>query len=465
MRGNLLLALIVSLFFGYNGHAQEADKNSAVYRRSSLCLILMDEAQMPKRDVIKAAFIGAPMPDKYNDHNVWERCFSPDTLKITEADKAAYQAAVAAGVKAESDAAAKNSGDESGDAPKKKSGGGFGKAMGGFGKAMASSATGGVVDAADKSGYAIRAHKFLMEHYVAKQMFDKWFKDSLGNFSMGLIQERGMYDASAMDVATAKSTKRGMGLLEDAGEELINNTFVVVSRYRYLSKNELCKEIDEMAQAVTQNLGSYASLGAKAAMLAVKASMGAGYYVQTTSFLFQLTWNQDIADKFYGELWSDPEAYEKADIFSVKMIGQETAWANVKAGIFTNKSEEELIQGATVNAMDAVLAKLAKKYEVFKTKTPLYSVDPEALAQIGMKEGLESGDKFEVLEQMVNPETNKTTYKRKATLKVCKGQIWDNRYMADEERALNGEQQEFTATRFEGNLNGLYPGMLLRQIK
>ncbi len=317
-----------------------------------------------------------------------------------------------------------------------------------------------IIDQADREEYAARAYKHLMERRVAKQLFDKWFIDDRGSFSMDLIGERGMYDATAMDVETARNSVRGMGMLADAGEELINNTFVVVSRFRYMSKEELVAEIQAISNAVSDGLGDLTSL-------ALTASLGDGYFVRTTSYLFQLRWNEDISSTLYADLWDNPQRYHASDIFTLKYIGEEKAWANTKAGIFSNKSEQELIRIATVNATDAVLAKLERTYDVFKTKTPLLSVNP-LTASIGLKEGLEPGDKYEVLEKIVDAETGRTTYRRKATITVSKdkNQIWDNRYMASEERAATGEgEQAITATRFEGNANGLYPGMLIRQIK
>jgi hypothetical protein len=446
---NLFTSLCV-LLLGVTTFAYAQEK-SPDYRRSSLCLILMDEANMPKRDTIRDAFLSAAMPEKYNDHNVMVRCFNPAELSLTSADEAAYNAAVAAAQESE----------HGGNAQATKRRSGFGNLM----RDVAKTAVGSVsntVDTASKSTYAIIANKYLLEEQVAKQLFDNWFIDENGEFSMELIKERGLYDASMMDVQTAKNSIRGMGMLEDAGEELINNTFVVVSRYRYISKEELSAEISAAADLVAQQFG-IGGLG-QVSNLAMSTSMGAGYYVRITSFLFQLNWNDDIAGTFYSQLWGNPEAYNAADIFSLKYIGQETAWANVKAGVFTNKPEDELIRMATINATDAVLAKLEKQFDVFKTKTPLASADP-MMAYIGTKEGVEDGDKYEVLERIVDPETNRTTYERKATVKVAKGQVWDNAYGAAEERAQEGEAVQQAGTRFEGSNRGLYPGMLLRQIK
>ncbi len=108
--------------------------------------------------------------------------------------------------------------------------------------------------------------------------------------------------------------------------------------------------------------------------------------------------------------------------------------------------------------------KLQKKFEAFRTKTPLVSVDPLG-AKIGMKEGVEGGDKYEVLEKQVDAE-GKVKWKRKGVIKVDKKKIWDNRFSAGEKLLDgNGEpikpENELKFTHFKGG-KGFYPGMLLR---
>ena len=107
--------------------------------------------------------------------------------------------------------------------------------------------------------------------------------------------------------------------------------------------------------------------------------------------------------------------------------------------------------------MDAVIAKLQKKYEDFRTKTPLYSIDPLA-AKIGLKEGLEDGDKYQVLEQAVDA-NGKTVYNKIGVLKVNGKQIWDNRYMA------TGDSVKATDKTLFSKVSGkdLYPGLLIKQ--
>ena len=319
--------------------------------------------------------------------------------------------------------------------------------------------------------------EFLKEEQIAKKMVAKWFNRSVkGGFNVERVAEAGQYNATELDVAFAEKTKRGTALLEDAGEELIKNTFLIVNDYQYISKKE--------ALAKASQTASYAKLGASfipGAGAVVDATdnietvagagslIANGYVVRTTSYLYQLNWDEGIANTFYAKHWTTDnsldqdkvDAFLKSDLFSLKLIGSQSAFADLMATSFSSKSDDEIIADATIKATDAAYAKLQKNYEEFKTKTPLYSVDPLA-AKIGLKEGLTKKSKFEVLEQIID-ENGKTTYKRRKVIKVDKNHIWDNRYNAVEDP--NNENAKFESTYFKGSSNGLYPGMLIREIK
>lgn len=404
----------------------------------------MEDVGMPMKDTILQSFNTAPFPDKFNNHNVAVRSFERCTT-LTEEDQAAFDAAVNL-------ATSQNAAE----APKKK--GMFGK----FLKAAASDASGGVVGATSKDEMAVSANKFLVDQKIAKQMFDKWFLDSAGNFSLALAQERGLYNATKSDVEQAASSVYGTASLADAGIDLVNNTFAVVCNYRYMPKDSLVALIGGVAVAAAEASGnSYAVMGAKAAMMALSASLGAGYYVVVNTYLFQLNWNDNVQNQL-SQVWDNREAYDAADFYGFKYIGNTTGWAQVKAGIFTNKDQAELIRIATVNATDAAIAKLEKKYDVFKTKSPLMIAEDGTLyAHIGMKEGIEPKDKYEVLERAIDPKTGRTIYKSKGTITVVKDHIWDNRYMADQEPDHDSSINE---TYFEGK-GDYYNGLLIRQIK
>ena len=442
MRNLFLVVLCAGM--AYSGLAQKKDSINTNYQRSSLALFLMEDVGMPMKDTIRQSFNTAPFPDKFNNHNVAVRSFERCTT-LTEEDQAAFDAAVNL-------ATSQNAAE----APKKK--GMFGK----FLKAAASDASGGVVGATSKDEMAVSANKFLVDQKIAKQMFDKWFLDSAGNFSLALAQERGLYNATKSDVEQAASSVYGTASLADAGIDLVNNTFAVVCNYRYMPKDSLVALIGGVAVAAAEASGnSYAVMGAKAAMMALSASLGAGYYVVVNTYLFQLNWNDNVQNQL-SQVWDNREAYDAADFYGFKYIGNTTGWAQVKAGIFTNKDQAELIQIATVNATDAAIAKLEKKYDVFKTKSPLMVAEDGTLyAHIGMKEGIEPKDKYEVLERAIDPKTGRTIYKSKGTITVVKDHIWDNRYMADQEPDHDSSINE---TYFEGK-GDYYNGLLIRQIK
>lgn len=442
MRNLFLVVLCAGM--AYSGLAQKKDSINTNYQRSSLALFLMEDVGMPMKDTILQSFNTAPFPDKFNNHNVAVRSFERCTT-LTEEDQAAFDAAVNL-------ATSQNAAE----APKKK--GVFGK----FLKAAASDASGGVVGATSKDEMAVSANKFLVDQKIAKQMFDKWFLDSAGNFSLALAQERGLYNATKSDVEQAASSVYGTASLADAGIDLVNNTFAVVCNYRYMPKDSLVALIGGVAVAAAEASGnSYAVMGAKAAMMALSASLGAGYYVVVNTYLFQLNWNDNVQNQL-SQVWDNREAYDAADFYGFKYIGNTTGWAQVKAGIFTNKDQAELIQIATVNATDAAIAKLEKKYDVFKTKSPLMVAEDGTLyAHIGMKEGIEPKDKYEVLERAIDPKTGRTIYKSKGTITVVKDHIWDNRYMADQEPDHDSSINE---TYFEGK-GDYYNGLLIRQIK
>ena len=126
------------------------------------------------------------------------------------------------------------------------------------------------------------------------------------------------------------------------------------------------------------------------------------------------------------------------------------------------KTEDLLIKRATVRSVEGVFTKLQKKYEVFKPKFPLFTGDP-ATAKIGKKEGLEGGEKFEVLEQEQDEKTGRTKYNRVSVITVDKKKIWDNRYGAEEE-SEKSKGKTIDRTYFTGGKK-LYTGQLIRQVK
>jgi hypothetical protein len=398
MKEKLALLLLVSAF------TTQAQTNSTdmKYRRSSLYTMMVEDATRERADVIKKSFMDFQLSDKFNNHNLDNRT---------------------------------------------------------------------MVAKANAKDQDANIDSFLIAKGVARDIVAKWFdRSAKGTFDMKLIAERGSYNATEMDASIAKKSKKGLAMLADAGEELIGNTFILVSDYKYVNKEEVAKKTKRglgalgSIAAVVPGAGNVTTATNVASTAATVA--GKGYVVKTTSYLYQLRWNDSIASVFYNEMWMDEGSFDekkkalfdKTKMFSLNYIGSDVAWADVQSTVFTKKSDDELIIMATNRALDAVIAKLQRNHEEFRTKTPLFSTDPLA-AKIGLKEGLESGDKYIVLEQRMDEE-GRTTYEKIGMIKVDGSQIWDNRYMA------TGDSTGQTVDRTLFNkVSGkdFYPGLLIKQ--
>ncbi|MBR2475828.1 MAG: hypothetical protein IKB57_04740, partial [Bacteroidaceae bacterium] len=148
--------------------------------------------------------------------------------------------------------------------------------------------------------------------------------------------------------------------------------------------------------------------------------------------------------------------------FKLKFVGSkkvdsgETSYAGVFEPI-------DMIRKVCTRSIDKSVLELQRTYEQFKVKTPIYSVDPEITAKIGMKEGITDASRYEVLEKYMTEE-GLTEYKRVGVIKPIPGKIWDNRYMATEENALGSDLTATSFTKVSGRAEFL-PGMLIREIK
>ena len=410
-----------------SGKIEQSGKGDGVvkYRRSSLHTMIIKDDKLPKADIILKSFSEAPFPDKYNNHTIGEKSFN----------------------------------------------------LADFYVAPPAPAEGEKVKKKDQKNLAPSIDKYLKDNKIANKMVAKWFSRSPeGTFNMDLIGERGMYDATSQDAATANSTARGAAMLADAGEDLIGVTFVVVNNSKFVENEPIVRAVRDVLYATVQDQAADAMgrvIIEKAADKTYEKTKD-GYIVLTTAYLYQLQWTDSMSAVFYQDLWNDAsapdsarvEAFDNADLFELKLLGFQKAKSFI-AGLSKNAEDvEAVIKIATIKSIDAVYAKLQKKFEQFRTKTPLVSAKPLG-AKIGLKEGLEGGDKYEVLEKSIDAE-GKVKWKRKGVIKVDKNKIWDNMYSVGDGPTLdeNGEEVKGNGvkfTHFKGG-KGYYPGMLLRQI-
>jgi uncharacterized protein YcfJ len=414
--------------------AAQAQSNME-YRRNSLATMLVYHPEDEFGGEIYKAFDSLPIPDKYDDHTVSNMRVIDNSLiwGVQRRDSGYYKAT--------------------------------------YGHALT---------AAELKANALHTEQLLNDNEMAKRMVAIWFGFS-GNtvadatFNTELIQTRGQYNANDVDVALALQTTRGLTMLSDAGEELLHNTYVLVNDITYVTA-------EQEAQAAKVAMGviggifdalTGGSAGRDVAKLSgAIADSFTGFKVKTHSYLYQLEWNDSIAAIFYQFHYTGTPDSAKVQAFlddkttyRLKYVAHEYEFD--KKSVLKGKYERtELVRTICARSMDKNIVALAKQYEDFKVKTPVYSVLTNErgkiegyAAKIGMKEGIQDGSKFQVVQRVQDPETGKTTYKYIATVKAKKGCIWDNRYNAVLEEADGATLPYTTFTKVSGG--EILPGMLL----
>lgn len=395
------------------------------YRRSSIYSLMLKHDQQKFADDISKVFIDMPVPDKYNDHDLSVKVVSVSEKKLKD------NASVT---------------------------------------------------------------EFLNRNQIASRLVGKWFdRDILtGQCDMQLIQERGLYNASEFDVELANRSQRGIALLEDAGEDLIGNTFVLVNDIRYIDRSKGSATIglilkivgafgqgmhdaQERENAKNGNARYNTNTNQKSIQesfndLAEMAESYKGFKVKIHSYLYRLVWNDEVASSFYQDVYTDRDNdavrlnnFERLrGSYRLEYIGEQES-SGSRTSFLGIKEEEPLlmVRKACQRALDENVANLQRNFDVFKVKVPLTQTDP-ITAPIGLKEGMTEKSKYEVLE-MRQDDKGRTVYKRVGTIVPEKGKIWDNRFMATEEKARGADLGKTTFRKTSGGT--FYPGMLIREIK
>ena len=357
------------------------------YHKSSLYSIMLKHENQEFCDELVACFNKIPIPEKFNDHNLQIRVFK-------------------AGIQEES-------------------------------------------DTSSVANQKPHIDALLKQNAIGRRLVAKWFNYSKdGTCNLNLIEERGYYNVSADDIALSMRTLSTQeGILYDAGEELIEHTYVLVNDICYGDKRS--RKEERMSAAIALNgipgVGMLTVAGA-----GVLAHNYSGFNVTVTSYLYKLNWTEETELGFYNLYWSDtPNAEKKAafnkdrELFTLEYVGHYTTHSE-NANLKGVNDRETQIRKVCTRAIDKSIAQLQKQHPQFRVRTPLFSKSP-ITAKIGLREDVTENSLFEVL-VVGEAEDGRTTYKRVATIRPKKGAIWDNRYMAEFEDDYN---HSITSTEFE----------------
>lgn len=400
-----------------------------LYRRGSIYSVLVNHTNQKFAKEIKEAFLKLPVPDKYNDHDLSVKVVNVGYKLDFKNDK---------------------------------------KRQGLL-----------INDTTSKIGLH-EFDTFLKDNKVASRLVGKWFNRDLytGECNMNLVQSRGYNNATEREKLLASKTVRRERMLQDAGEELIGSTFVLMNDIRYIDRGKGSKVIGGVfkvlgalgSAAVTLSTGksddTWSSLGDSYGSIIESYK---GFKVKITTYLYQLVWDEQTANEFYKNQYTSAANEQKRKAFeagrgkyTLKFIGsQESSGSNVSFLGISEKEPEVMVMKACQRALDENVANLQQEFDAFKIKSPLINVSP-LRAEIGLKEGLTPDSRFEVLEA-VEDEEGHITYEKVGEVKPEKDLIWDNRYMAKEEDAVNATLGYTTFKKVSGGK--FAAGMLLRQMK
>lgn len=453
----IILAAAAATLLSANASAQVKGQEMEQYRRSSLTMIMLEDSKLDPEiaGLVRQAFIDTPIPSKFNDHTLPDipKTFYTAGMSVSKEDRIAYNEF--AGTKKKT----KDTGDGSGGAV----------AKGVLGALMEVGPSGEyakwknpVVDTTKKNA-PFYAYKYIMENDLPHKVMDRWFLEG-DHLTIKTLMERAAYNATESDKVAASENADGSAgmamdyILNNGGWDLVSNSFVTISSFRYYNADEMYFEIMNGAAIGAQYLPeglanltmSTADMAATSAML----SIGKGYSIYTTTYLYRIVWNEETKlAVLQGAM--DINRFKEYP-FTLEYVGEETANAIVAR---KDKTLEEAVAFATQRALDKVIAKLERKYEVFRTKTPLLSLDPTT-AGIGNKECVEKGDKYDVLSVSMG-KNGESIYKTVGTIKV---ETVGNTLGEVEYDAEGNPIETAERTTFTGKLpKSAHPGTLIRQ--
>ncbi len=263
---------------------------------------------------------------------------------------------------------------------------------------------------------------FIEKNQIGSRLVAKWFERDIltGKCSMDLVKSRGLYNASEFDKELADRSIRGVAMLEDAGEELIGNTFLLVNEINYVDKSKTSSAVGTGVKIFGSLLGAFVGINISdlTDLAGDMISSIKGFKVKIKTRLYQLVWDEETANTFYKLYYSSSpdaqklEAFEQnRDKFKMKFVGEVESAGSTTSFMGINEDEPFLmVRKACQRAIDDNIVDLQKEHEPFRIKAPIISVDPTITAQIGLKEGITEKSKFEVLEAV--EKNGRVEYKR-----------------------------------------------------
>ena len=296
---------------------------------------------------------------------------------------------------------------------------------------------------------------------VPKEIFEKWFsRNSDGRFSMSVIHERGLYNATDADVLEASASKLGLAKLQDAGEKLIRQSYVMVIRFGEIKTMEqIYNEQDANRRKTAQALGIE---------FIPTVRVKSGYRAEVTGYLFKLADVSETMNDFYSNMWifddDDPstmaEKRRKFDSTPFKLSYVTSVTTTVEAtepNMGNPSGQSVMLRRLLNNSVDGLVSAFENQIEEWKVRTALYSTFP-LRAKIGTKENLQVEDRYFVYEYRMDRH-GQVTPKRRGVIRAKK--VVNNSHVA--EGSSDEKLRNITSKFYQVAGHKLEPGMFLEQ--
>ncbi len=256
----------------------------------------------------------------------------------------------------------------------------------------------------------IAVKKKLEQEGIGRKMVAKWFsRQADGMFNLDYIHQCGLYNASDQDVLMSDAAKRGEAVLFDAGQNLVNKTYVLV-----IVPRDFVSHDDKTSH---------------------------GWSANYDFFLFKLDFDDAVVSRFY-EQW--PFEDDPADVKSAKIAAFDTLSFTLspfygKSSVMASsteyyaltknpKSSDQLFNELIAKMYNDALFKIDKDLEPFRVKVNVSGTHP-IRSKIGKKEGLKCDQRYFVYEFVWNDKTGTAEMDKKAVVRST-GKITDNRGVA-----------------------------------
>jgi hypothetical protein len=432
MNKKLLFTLLLGIV--YNAFTQAPTD----YRRSSLSFILLENPSLGQsRDLVVNAYMENPFPDQFNQHKIDDSRFEVEKIQLSTQDylNAGWYVDTL-------------------------------RTAGDFLKALKkplnplrylnAEQTVAIQEPTESQILQIKLQKFIYEKQIAKQMVATWLNrdPESGKMNFSTLIERGKYSASAEKMDELKTVADESIFLKDF--DLIGNTYVCFNKMDFYPNEPVARMIRDAAKetAIKELTGKPQILLDKALALAdtIYEKTKVGYTVSCNSFLYSLVWNDSISNKvksyFFNENINPKTAWDTTTLFRLTYVGNTVSSSIVTFKIGETRSEEQIINLQVRRTVDNSVAKLQKEYVQFRAVAPVSSIGP-LTARIGLKEGLQPKDKFEILEMGMN-ELGLPMWNSIGTVSVDGSlPIWDNRQGAEVE-ITDPNSSKVSFTTFSG---------------